>query len=64
MKCKLSYKHLNLCRQQQLSTALHSLDMATEFARGESESNTELLITTANTWIAMAHFNKSLRYCR
>ena len=61
MKCKL-YVHLNLCRQQQLTTALHSLDMANEFAKVVSDNNTELLITTANTWLAMADFNKSLRY--
>ena len=63
MKCQSSSKHLNLFRQKQLTTALHSLDMANEFAKVGSESNTEVLITTANTWLAMADYNKSLRYC-
>ena len=49
-----------ICRQHQLTPALHSLDMANEFAKEESESNTEVLITTATTWLAMADFNRSL----
>ena len=35
--------------------------MANEFAKVVSVSNTELLITTADTWLAMADYNKSLR---